>query len=157
MKRLNHFPILVFLAILLIACRSESQSIKSKKTNADVTAVTISGEDNHYQFSVTLSSPDTGCEQYADWWEVIAESGDLVYRRILAHSHVNEQPFTRSGGEVIILNNQRVWVRAHMNNSGYGGKTMAGTVIDGFEEEEMPLDFAIDLETLSPLPSECSF
>ena len=159
MKIQSIFPTLFFLGVLLVACRSESQSLVSNQSNlkADVSFVAVSGEDNHYQFSVTLTSPDTGCDQYADWWEVISESGDLLYRRILAHSHVTEQPFTRSGGEVKVLKNQRVWIRAHMNNTGYGGKTMSGTVASGFKEELMPAGFALDLETQNPLPSDCSF
>ena len=35
-----------------------------------VTAVTFSGQANNYTLSVTIESPDTGCDQYADWWEV---------------------------------------------------------------------------------------
>ena len=112
-----------------------------------------------YTFSVTIASPDTGCEQYADWWEVIAEDGTLIYRRILTHSHVNEQPFTRSGGKVSITDNQVVYVRAHMNNVGYGGQVMRGSVLNGFEIKTLPNDYAKELETekQEPLPSGCNF
>ena len=85
-----------------------------------------------YTFSVTLSSLDTGCDQYADWWEVITPDGELVYRRILAHSHVNEQPFTRSGGPVELQETTQAIVRAHMNNAGYGGVAFSGSPASGF-------------------------
>ena len=42
---------------------------------ADVTAVEVRGEEGAYTFSVTVSSPDTGCDQYADWWEWSARAG----------------------------------------------------------------------------------
>ena len=65
-----------------------------------ITAVECAGQPNNYTLSVTIESPDTGCDQYADWWEVFYPDGTLIYRRILGHSHVTEQPFTRSGGVV---------------------------------------------------------
>jgi hypothetical protein len=63
-----------------------------------VVAVEVTGEPGARAFTVTVRSPDTGCERYADLWEVVSTDGDLRYRRVLAHSHVDEQPFTRSGG-----------------------------------------------------------
>ncbi len=131
------------------------QSTQDKQ--ADVTKVTVSGLENSYIFSVTISSPDKGCDQYADWWEVISESGDLLYRRILAHSHVNEQPFTRSGGPVKITKDQVVWVRAHMNNTGYGGAAMKGSIKSGFKQSNFPEGLAKGLDQLKPLPSGCAF
>jgi hypothetical protein len=65
---------------------------------ANIDSVETSGEDDYYSFQATVSSPDTGCEQYADWWEVLTDKGELLYRRVLLHSHVSEQPFHRSGG-----------------------------------------------------------
>jgi len=124
---------------------------------ASVDQVTTSGSSNNYSFSVTISSPDTGCDQYADWWEVISEDGDLLYRRILAHSHVNEQPFTRSGSGVTISPDQQVWVRLHMNNTGYSTQVMKGSVSEGFVKAELPVTFASNLETEEPLPSGCAF
>jgi hypothetical protein len=124
---------------------------------ADVTSVQVSGSDGAYQFSVQVSSPDTGCDQYADWWEVLTEDGELVYRRVLLHSHVGEQPFTRSGGPAAIQAGTVVWVRAHMNTGGYGGQVLKGSVQTGFEPAELSPDFAADLADQPPLPEDCAF
>lgn len=80
---------------------------------ADVLAVRVSGTPGTYTFAVTLRSPDSGCEQYADWWEVLTPAGAIVYRRALMHSHLHEQPFTRSGGPVDVVDTAEVLVRAH--------------------------------------------
>lgn len=120
-------------------------------------SVTASGNENAYTFVVEIRSPDTGCEQYADWWEVITEDGELIYRRILAHSHVNEQPFTRSGGPVTIGPETVVIVRAHMYPTGYGGTAFRGSVNGHFEEIRLEADFAPELETTEPLPDGCAF
>ena len=106
---------------------------------------------------MTVQSPDTGCDQYADWWEVISEEGTLIHRRILLHSHVNEQPFSRSSGPVEISTNQAVIVRAHMHPHGYGGQALQGTVDQGFSVVELDADFAVDLAQTEPLPTGCSF
>ena len=124
---------------------------------ADVRAVTVSGQAGAYTFAVELSSPDTGCEQYANWWEVVRPDGTLVYRRILGHSHVDEQPFTRSGGPVEIAADDIVLVRAHMHPRGYGGKVVRGSVEVGFAELEQTSDFAAELARSQPLPDGCAF
>lgn len=46
--------------------------------------------------SVTLSHPDTGWDHYADGWRVELADGTILGTRVLAHPHVEEQPFTRS-------------------------------------------------------------
>lgn len=124
---------------------------------AQVTEVSVSGAENQYTFQVTIASDDLGCQQYADWWEVIDANGTLLYRRILAHSHVNEQPFTRSGGPVTITQDTEVYVRAHMNTSGYGEAVFKGSVAGGFLAESLDATFAEDLEAEAPLPSGCAF
>ena len=128
-----------------------------KTQGADVTAVQVSGSPGHYDFNVTVKSPDTGCQQYADWWEVVSEEGALLYRRVLFHSHVGEQPFTRSGGPVPIQPDTVVWVRAHMNTSGYGGALLKGSVRGGFTAAVPPAGFAAGLAKQSPLPDGCAF
>ncbi|MBX3051988.1 MAG: hypothetical protein KF753_10970 [Caldilineaceae bacterium] len=124
---------------------------------ADVVSVQVTGSPGSYQFSVEIASPDTGCDQYADWWEVLSEQGELLYRRILTHSHVNEQPFARSGGPVAIEADRVVIVRAHLHPAGYGGKSWKGTVQSGFVENEATPDFAGGVETESPQPAGCDF
>ena len=124
---------------------------------ADVLAVSVRGIPGSYQFSVEISSQDLGCEQYADWWEVVDESGNLVYRRILAHSHVGEQPFTRSGGPVPVDEGAIVIVRAHMNPDGYGGAVLKGSIAGGFQPFELDPGFAGEMDTQPPLPSGCAF
>lgn len=124
---------------------------------ADVLSINVTGESGSYQFAVEVSSPDTGCEQYADWWEVLSEDGQLLYRRVLLHSHVSEQPFTRSGGPVKIKADTVVFVRAHMNTVGYGGLLMVGTAQGGFNPVDVETGFGSRLERVPPLPEDCAF
>lgn len=153
-----------FPLILLIGCMdadnqpdNEIPDNEMETTLAKITEVAVSGNSGNYTFNVTIESPDTGCDQYADWWEVFTPDGELLYRRILAHSHVDEQPFTRSGGPVPITENTEVIVRAHMNNLSYGTQVFRGTVSGGFEVDSIGTDFAIQLETTEPLPTDCAF
>ncbi len=126
-------------------------------SQAAVVSISVSGEPGTYNFSVTVSSPDEGCIQYADWWEIVSQDGELIYRRILLHSHVDEQPFTRSGGPVPIEADTIVLVRAHMQPGGYGGLAMKGSLEQGFEQVELSADFAANLLETLPLPEGCNF
>lgn len=124
---------------------------------ADVLVVEVTGQPNAYTFNVQVSSPDTGCDQYADWWEVLSEDGQLLYRRVLLHSHVSEQPFKRSGGPVAIDESTVVFVRAHMNTGGYGGAALRGSATSGFKTVQLESGFATEVEALPPLPEDCAF
>lgn len=124
---------------------------------ADVIDVSVTGSPGDYSLLVTVSSPDTGCDSYADWWEAVSEKGELLTRRVLLHSHVEEQPFTRSVGGLRVQPGDTVIIRAHMSVGGYGGTVMRGTVTEGFSPADMPSDFAADLETQGPLPTDCAF
>ncbi len=121
-----------------------------------VTAIEAKPGNNGYSFAVTVESSDTGCDRYTDWWEVITPEGELLYRRILAHSHVDEQPFTRSGGPVAVGENEVV-VRSHTNPDGYSAQAMKGSVNEGFSSTVLPEDFAADLAEAEPQPSGCAF
>ena len=124
-------------------------------SGAAVIRATVSGEEQAYTFNVEVKSPDLGCTQYADWWEVITQDSILLYRRILAHSHVNEQPFKRSGGPVRISATREIIVRAHMNNLGYGVFGLRGSIQDGFTKDSLTTDFASHLAQEQPLPGDC--
>ena len=81
--------------------------------------------DNTYKFDVTVRHADEGWKHYADKWDVTAPGGTVLGTRILAHPHVDEQPFTRSlTGVKIPENIDEVTVRAHDLVHGYGGKTV---------------------------------
>jgi hypothetical protein len=131
---------------------------QSEIGDAIVTAVTATPQnDSGYRLAVTIKSPDIGCDQYADWWEVITPDGELLYRRVLAHSHVNEQPFERSGGPVEIAPDQSVIVRAHLHPSGYGPQAMQGSPATGFAPITLADDFAVELAAAEPQPDSCAF
>jgi len=152
--------LMIFGMIVLMSCggmMNENNAIEVEEALAEVIGVECTGGPNNYTLSVTISSPDTGCDQYADWWEVISPDESLIYRRILAHSHVDEQPFTRSGGIVNVAPNELIYVRAHMNNLGYGTKVFSGTVGEGLVADSLALSFAAELETTEPLPGDCPF
>lgn len=163
---MNHYLSILSIVLLLplhLHCAStdpaeepEQESESPDANIADIVSVSASGQAEEYQFSVGIRSPDTGCDQYANWWEVIDTQGNLLYRRILAHSHVSEQPFVRSGGPVAIQAETEVIVRAHMHPDGYGGAIFRGSVSGGFEEATLSKDFAADLATTDPLPSSCA-
>jgi hypothetical protein len=136
----------------------EPQPEPEDEVSADVVGVRVSGAAGAYTFSVTLSSPDTGCDQYADWWEVLTPDGELIYRRILAHSHVDEQPFTRSGGPVDLQEMTQAIVRAHMNEAGYGGTAYSGSPATGFAADpSIPGPLAPELADAAPQPDGCAF
>ena len=124
---------------------------------AKVVSVTARGESGRYTLSVTIESQDTGCDQYADWWEVVSSEGELLYRRVLLHSHTSEQPFTRSGGPVDVQADDTVTVRAHMNTTGYSGVALRGSISAGFETEINASEFSPELEQVAPLPDGCAF
>ncbi len=156
--------VFVLLSICMACSKKNSVNVpenpsppENSELNAEVVKVELSGNPEKYVFSVTVKSPDKGCEQYADWWEVITLDGKLKHRRILAHSHVTEQPFTRLGSPVPISEEEIVYVRAHMNNGGYGTSVMKGSKQAGFTAETLDKDFAIELAQQEPLPTDCDF
>ena len=133
--------------------KAEPNNDNSRITMVETTPLS----DGAYTFNVTVESEETGCDLYANWWEVIDEDGNLLYRRILAHSHVNEQPFTRSGGPITADSQQVLIVRSHMHPTGYSTQAAKGSIESGFEQTTLPPDFAVELSESEPLPTGCNF
>ena len=125
--------------------------------SANVIDVNTKGSTGKYNFYVTVSSNETGCNQYANWWEILDENGELLYRRILVHSHPNDQPFRRAGGHVNVTPSQPLYIRAHMNTSGYKGDVFKGSISDGFTKTNDIIKKSSEVEFLSPQPNGCLF
>jgi hypothetical protein len=71
-------------------------------------------------FNVTLQHGDTGWDHYADAWRVVTEAGKELGTRTLYHPHVDEQPFTRSLGDVTIpADVSVVYIEAHDKVHGW--------------------------------------
>ncbi|MEQ1501222.1 MAG: hypothetical protein ABMB14_03285 [Myxococcota bacterium] len=127
----------------------------------DVVSVEVTGADGGYTFAVGLRSDETGCDRYADWWEVVDADGALLFRRILDHSHPDDQPFVRDGGPVPVGARDALIVRGHLAcegcGDGFAGTAMRGSVADGFEVWTPPDGFAAALADAEPLPEGCLF
>ena len=78
-----------------------------------------------YSFRVTLRHDDAGWDHYADRWEVRDAQGTVLGIRVLAHPHVDEQPFTRGlSGVAIPQELSQVTIAAHDSVHGHGGIEM---------------------------------
>jgi hypothetical protein len=79
-----------------------------------------------WTFSVTLRHGDTGWDDYADGWRILAPDGTVLGTRVLAHPHETEQPFTRSVSGVTIPEElSKVLVQASTNVEGWSGATVS--------------------------------
>lgn len=87
---------------------------------AEVVEVRAQQQGREWRFDVALLHPDTGWDDYADAWQVLAPDGTVLGTRELAHPHVNEQPFTRSLSGVVIPDGiTEVGIRARTNVDGW--------------------------------------
>lgn len=117
-------------AIMVIGAGALAAPTAGQAGEADVTAVTFR-TGNTYTFNVTVRHADEGWDHYANRWEVVSMDGNVIATRVLAHPHVNEQPFTRSlSGIRLPAGTKQVRLRAHDSVHGHGGT-----------------DFIVDLET----------
>jgi hypothetical protein len=118
-------------AIVMTRFSPTPTPIPTTIANADVTYVrAVQAADGSWTFHVTVSHPDTRWDDYANGWDILLPDGSKLlvhegdeFTRLLAHPHVDEQPFTRSQSAIIIPENvPRVIVRAHDVVTGFGGK-----------------------------------
>ncbi|WP_420415424.1 hypothetical protein [Roseibium sp.] len=90
MRFLSALIALTLIGTIAALSNARAGDVKIVKAEASQAA------DKTWRFEVTLLHDDTGWDHYADLWEVYAPDGTLLGKRVLAHPHVNEQPFTRS-------------------------------------------------------------
>jgi hypothetical protein len=89
-----------------------------------ITAVSATQTGDTWQFSVTIAHPDTGWDHYADGWRVLDMDGNELGMRVLAHPHVNEQPFTRTlSGVEIPAGTRQVQIQARALPDGWNEET----------------------------------
>ena len=75
---------------------------------------------SRWSVNVTLKHGDTGWDHYADNWRVVDGEGNVLGDRVLYHPHVNEQPFTRSLGDVTVAEGiTTVFIEAHDKVHGW--------------------------------------
>lgn len=85
--------------------------------------VTRSGE--MLSFDVTISSGYDSQDRYADAFRIVGDDGQVYGVRELTHDHANEQPFTRSLGNVEIpASVAEVFVEARDQLYGWGGESV---------------------------------
>lgn len=90
-------------------------------TPSIVDATAESQANGLYAFSVTIFHQDDGWTHYADSWDVMTLSGQVLGTRTLFHPHVDENPFTRSLSNVEVpIGERAVMIRAHCSEHGYG-------------------------------------
>ena len=83
-----------------------------------------------YRVAATVESQETGLDKYADRWEVRGPAtGEVLGERVLAHPHVEEQPFTRSlSGVEIPADVTTVEIAAHDSVLGFCGDVFIADV-----------------------------
>lgn len=90
----------------------------------EITDVVAQRSGEAWRFDVTLRHGDTGWDHYTDAWQVEDADGRVLGQRILAHPHVNEQPFTRSqSGIVVPAGTTTVYIRARCLVDGWNTQT----------------------------------
>ena len=78
-----------------------------------------------WRVDVTLRHGDTGWDDFADGWRVLAPDGRELGYRELVHPHVNEQPFTRSlSGVAIPEGLESVLIQSRTNTEGWSAETL---------------------------------
>jgi hypothetical protein len=115
--------VLFVMSLLLFPLLLPAQTGELDLREANVTAVSFSGNGGTYRFDVTLIHDDAGESGYANWWQVETLAGEQLGRRTLLHPHGTRE-FTRSEMIRIPSGVEEVVVRGHDQTHGYGGQAM---------------------------------
>ena len=119
------------------------------------------------QLAITLKSPDQDCNQYADWWEILSQEGQLLHRQFITELHPYEQPFTVTNQSLSLSTDEKVVVRAHLkvtpdteNALGkpinpYADQAMVGSLKDGFKPVRLSSQWVASVAQQEPQPVAC--
>ncbi len=122
----------VLLVLLAAACSSadgEATSTSEVAGCANVVGGEIEASSTGFRVTATVRSADTGRDRYADAWEVRSPDGTVLATRVLAHPHVEEQPFSRSlDGVAIPEAVESIEIAARDSVVGFCGETFTLTV-----------------------------
>ena len=130
MKSLRKLQLQNLAAVLLLLCLSGLLSaVRAGAGEADVLEVDIRCRPVKHGFpasvcriSVTVQHADSGWKHYANRYDVLQVGGKLITTRVLRHPHVDEQPFRRESGAIVIPHEvEKLKVRAHDLVHGLGG------------------------------------
>lgn len=95
-------------------------SSMASANEVEVVKVSFEWRGESWHVSTTLRHDDKGWDHYADAWRVVNEKGEVFGTRTLYHPHENEQPFTRSLGNVFVPKGvSTVFVEAHDKVHGW--------------------------------------
>ncbi len=113
-----------FVPSILVLSFLAAGGLEAKAGKADVIAAEAERQpDGRYTVSATIRHADEGWEHYADRFDVMTPDGKIIGERVLAHPHVEEQPFTRSLNGVAVPDGvEEIRVRAHDKVHGLGGQ-----------------------------------
>lgn len=107
-----------FQHILLVAVMAPLATATAD--DAEVVNTEFTRQGSTWHVSTTLRHGDTGWDHYADTWRVVDGAGKVLGKRVLAHPHENEQPFTRSqSGIPVPAGVTVVFVEAHDKVHGW--------------------------------------
>jgi len=111
------FVIFMVTAAILFMSGQKTMAAKSRVVNAVITQ----NSGGTFRVDASVRHPDTGWDHYANNFQILDGAGNVLATRVLVHPHVNEQPFTRSqGGIVIPATIKKVFVRAKCSIDGDG-------------------------------------
>ncbi len=106
----------VLITLISTLCATQANADSPRVVNVDANK---SGDT--WRFDVAIKHADAGWDHYADGWGVYLTDGTELGYRVLAHPHVNEQPFTRSlNGVNIPKSTKSVIIRPHDLVHGLG-------------------------------------
>lgn len=80
----------------LIMCCLLLLSLRVLAGEAEIVFAKFQQKEAGWKVDVTLKHNDEGWNHYANAWRIVDDKGTVLGKRVLAHPHTEEQPFTRS-------------------------------------------------------------